>query len=196
MLPARCACVVKMIQRSAWPLVSKVLPTDPPSLYPPGARHLMHLCKRRVAGGRSDIDSAMPSSGDGEGGTSQGQTRALSGAAAAAAGRVGGEGGEYDLIVVGAGIVGLSTAREMMLRFRGLKVAVLDKESAVGFHQTGHNSGVVHAGIYYPVGSLKAKLCVEGLELSYKYFNEKKIPYKVCFMGNAGKLASMHSLTH
>jgi len=177
---ARRVCVLKMVQQSAWPLAAKVLPTDSPSMHPLGARHLMHLRKRRVAGGRSDIDSTMPSSGDGAGGMSRGQTRALSEAAAAGGG--GGKGGEYDLIVVGAGIVGLATAREMMLRFRGLKVAVLDKETAVGFHQTGHNSGVVHAGIYYPVGSLKAKLCVEGLELSYKYFDEKKIPYKVCFM--------------
>lgn len=76
---------------------------------------------------------------------------------------------KFDMVVVGAGIVGLATARELLLRHAGLRIAVLDKEQVAGFHQTGHNSGVVHAGIYYPPGSLKAKLCVEGLELSYRW---------------------------
>eukprot|EP00291_Cryptomonas_curvata_P004978 CAMPEP_0172205546 /NCGR_PEP_ID=MMETSP1050-20130122/32678_1 /TAXON_ID=233186 /ORGANISM="Cryptomonas curvata, Strain CCAP979/52" /LENGTH=196 /DNA_ID=CAMNT_0012884441 /DNA_START=239 /DNA_END=826 /DNA_ORIENTATION=- len=87
---------------------------------------------------------------------------------------------EYDLAVIGGGIVGLATAREMLLRYRTLRLAVLEKEPAVGYHQTGHNSGVVHAGIYYAPGSLKARLCVEGLELSYRYFEERGIPYRRC----------------
>lgn len=57
-------------------------------------------------------------------------------------------------------------------------MAILEKEHKLATHQTGHNSGVVHAGIYYKPGSLKAKLCVEGLHLCYKYFDEKQIPHK------------------
>lgn len=57
-------------------------------------------------------------------------------------------------------------------------MAVVEKEQKLALHQTGHNSGVVHAGIYYLPGSLKAKLCVEGMKLCYEYFDHKKIPYK------------------
>ena len=67
--------------------------------------------------------------------------------------------------VVGAGIVGLAVARELTRRQPGREVVVLDKEHEVGHHQTGHNSGVVHAGIYYAPGSLKARLCTRGREL-------------------------------
>ena len=78
--------------------------------------------------------------------------------------------------IVGAGIVGLAVARELA-RTRGAKVTVLDKEDHVGAHQTGHNSGVVHAGIYYQPGSLKAKLCREGVALLRQYCAEHRIPY-------------------
>jgi (S)-2-hydroxyglutarate dehydrogenase len=78
--------------------------------------------------------------------------------------------------IVGAGIVGLAVARELA-RTRGAKVTVLDKEDHVGAHQTGHNSGVVHAGIYYQPGSLKAKLCREGVALLRQYCAEHGIPY-------------------
>lgn len=87
---------------------------------------------------------------------------------------------EYDVAIVGGGIVGVATARELSLRHPKLKFAVLEKESKLAAHQSGHNSGVIHAGIYYAPGSLKAKLCVRGLELSYKYFDEHNIPYKKC----------------
>jgi L-2-hydroxyglutarate oxidase LhgO len=78
--------------------------------------------------------------------------------------------------VVGAGIVGLAVARELAVT-RGAEVTVLEKESRVGAHQTGHNSGVVHAGIYYPPGSLKARLCREGVALLRAYCAQHALPY-------------------
>ena len=71
-------------------------------------------------------------------------------------------GADHDVAIVGAGILGLAVARELLARRPALRVVVVDKEGAVGTHQTGHNSGVVHAGIYYEPGSLKARLCVDG----------------------------------
>ncbi|XP_065357291.1 L-2-hydroxyglutarate dehydrogenase, mitochondrial [Calliphora vicina] len=87
---------------------------------------------------------------------------------------------DYDLVVVGGGIVGVASAREILLRHPSMKIAILEKEAKLAVHQSGHNSGVIHAGIYYKPGTLKAKLCVEGLHLAYKYLDEKKIPYKKC----------------
>ncbi|XP_012221153.1 L-2-hydroxyglutarate dehydrogenase, mitochondrial isoform X1 [Linepithema humile] len=84
----------------------------------------------------------------------------------------------YDLVIVGGGIVGCATAREMIMKHPNLKMAIVEKENALAMHQTGHNSGVVHAGIYYTPGSMKAKLCVEGLKLSYDYFCKNNIPHK------------------
>ncbi|MFF3443144.1 L-2-hydroxyglutarate oxidase [Streptosporangium sp. NPDC002721] len=78
--------------------------------------------------------------------------------------------------IVGAGIVGLAVARETALT-HGATVTVLDKEDRVGAHQTGHNSGVVHAGIYYRPGSLKATLCREGVAMLRQYCAEHRIPY-------------------
>jgi len=79
---------------------------------------------------------------------------------------------------VGGGIVGAASAREILLRHPTLKIAVLEKESKLAMHQSGHNSGVIHAGIYYKPGTLKARLCVEGMHLAYKYLDEHQIPYK------------------
>ncbi|KAH0567407.1 L-2-hydroxyglutarate dehydrogenase, mitochondrial isoform X1 [Cotesia glomerata] len=84
----------------------------------------------------------------------------------------------YDLVVVGGGIVGCATAREMLERHPNMKIVIVEKENKLAMHQTGHNSGVIHAGIYYTPGSIKAKLCVEGLKLSYDYFGKHNIPYK------------------
>jgi L-2-hydroxyglutarate oxidase len=81
---------------------------------------------------------------------------------------------------VGAGILGLAVAREALRRFPGIEVAVLEKEANVATHQTGRNSGVVHAGVYYAPGSLKAKLCVEGSRAMYGYCEEQGIPYDRC----------------
>ncbi|WP_328499114.1 L-2-hydroxyglutarate oxidase [Streptomyces sp. NBC_00414] len=80
--------------------------------------------------------------------------------------------------VVGAGIVGLATGREIALRRPGTRVVVLEKEPEVAAHQTGHNSGVVHAGIYYAPGSLKAELCVRGVSLLREYCQEHRLPYE------------------
>ncbi len=87
---------------------------------------------------------------------------------------------ETDVTVVGAGIVGLATARELLNRHPGLRLVVLEKEQAIGTHQTGHNSGVIHSGIYYAPGSLKAKLCVEGGRALKGYCEERGIPYENC----------------
>jgi len=81
-----------------------------------------------------------------------------------------------DVLVVGAGILGLAVARELGHRHRGLEICVVDKERRIGAHQTGHNSGVVHAGIYYAPGSLKARFCVEGSRALFAYCEEREIP--------------------
>jgi 2-hydroxyglutarate dehydrogenase len=84
----------------------------------------------------------------------------------------------HDVAVVGGGIVGLATARALALR--GMKVVVLEREARLGEHQTTHNSGVIHAGIYYTPGSLKARLCVEGAAALYEYCAEKGIVAERC----------------
>ena len=86
----------------------------------------------------------------------------------------------HDLVVVGAGIVGLAVAREWLLRFPDDSVVVLEREDGPAQHQTGHNSGVVHGGIYYQPGSLKARLCVEGARLMYEYCEQHGIPHERC----------------
>jgi L-2-hydroxyglutarate oxidase len=84
----------------------------------------------------------------------------------------------HDVAVVGGGIVGLATARALALR--GMKVVVLEREGRLGEHQTTHNSGVIHAGIYYAPGSLKARLCVEGAAALYEYCAAKGIAAERC----------------
>jgi len=84
----------------------------------------------------------------------------------------------YDIAVVGGGIVGLATTRELKERFPSLTVAGVEKEDAFNKHQTGRNSGVIHSGIYYKPGSFKAKLCVEGRKLAWDYCDRKGIEYK------------------
>jgi 2-hydroxyglutarate dehydrogenase len=88
--------------------------------------------------------------------------------------------GDCDLAVVGAGIVGLAVARELAERHPDLRLRVLEKEPQVAAHQTGNNSGVVHAGIYYAPGSLKARLSVEGARLLYERCDRHGIPYDRC----------------
>ena len=83
-------------------------------------------------------------------------------------------------MVVGAGIVGLATAQELCRRHPDAAVTVLEKEAEVGLHQTSHNSGVVHAGLYYPAGSLKAQLCARGRRLLREFCSEHGLPYHEC----------------
>ena len=82
--------------------------------------------------------------------------------------------------IVGGGIVGLAVARELSRRRPGVEITVFEKEDRVGAHQTGHNSGVVHAGIYYRPGSLKAELCTRGRALLRDYCAEHALPYDEC----------------
>ena len=86
----------------------------------------------------------------------------------------------YDYIVVGGGIVGISTAWQLLQRYPNLRILVLEKESHFAGHQTGHNSGVIHAGVYYQPGSLKADFCRRGNEATIKYCLEHDIPYEQC----------------
>ncbi len=85
-----------------------------------------------------------------------------------------------DLAIVGGGIVGLAVARELTRRHPRASVCVLERESSVGTHQTGHNSGVIHAGVYYTPGSLKARLCVEGARELYEYCDDHGISSVAC----------------
>ena len=85
-----------------------------------------------------------------------------------------------DVAIVGAGILGLSVARELLERRPGLSVAILEREGRLAAHQTGRNSGVLHAGLYYAPGSLKARLTREGKEAIERYAEERGIPYQRC----------------
>lgn len=87
---------------------------------------------------------------------------------------------EVDVAVVGAGLVGLATARALLARHPGLRLAVLEKEPEVAAHQSGHNSGVLHAGLYYRPGSLRARLCREGKQELERYAAEHGIPFRRC----------------
>lgn len=87
---------------------------------------------------------------------------------------------DADVGVVGGGILGLAVARELTRRYPGIRVRVFEKETRLASHQTGHNSGVVHAGIYYRPGSLKAQLCTRGRLLLREYCEEKGLPYDEC----------------
>ncbi len=86
----------------------------------------------------------------------------------------------YDFAVIGGGIVGLSSARSLLESYPGAGVLVLEKESAWARHQTGHNSGVIHSGIYYKPGSLKARFCKEGAQRLVEFCQEHAIAYEIC----------------
>src|SRR5690242_7769642 len=83
-------------------------------------------------------------------------------------------------LVVGGGIVGLATAYRLVEKFPGAAVTLLEKESAVGRHQTAHNSGVLHCGLYYKPGSIKARLAVSGILQMTRFCQEHNIPHEIC----------------
>ncbi|HVJ21984.1 MAG TPA: L-2-hydroxyglutarate oxidase [Polyangiaceae bacterium] len=85
-----------------------------------------------------------------------------------------------DVCVIGGGIVGLATACRLLESRRELRVCVIEKESEPGRHQTGHNSGVIHSGIYYRPGSLKAQNCVRGYRLLLDFLRQEKVPFEIC----------------
>ena len=87
---------------------------------------------------------------------------------------------EFDIVIVGGGIVGLATAYKLQLNFPNLNLVVFEKEKELAFHQTGRNSGVIHSGLYYKNGSLKAKNCVEGRKQLLQFAEENEIDFEVC----------------
>lgn len=87
---------------------------------------------------------------------------------------------KYDIGVIGGGIIGLATAMRLAQEFPRYKVVVLEKEPEIAQHQTGHNSGVIHAGIYYAPGSQKANFCSTGGKLLRQFCDERGIPYEMC----------------
>lgn len=87
---------------------------------------------------------------------------------------------KYDIIIIGGGIVGLATALRLLESKPGLKLAILEKEDSVAQHQTGHNSGVIHSGIYYKPGSLKAINCRNGYQQLIDFCNRENIRYELC----------------
>jgi (S)-2-hydroxyglutarate dehydrogenase len=86
----------------------------------------------------------------------------------------------FDITIIGGGIVGLATALELTKRYPQRKLAILEKEDRLAAHQTGHNSGVIHSGIYYKPGSLKAQTCVAGAKAIIAFCQQHDIPYEIC----------------
>jgi L-2-hydroxyglutarate oxidase len=86
----------------------------------------------------------------------------------------------FDIIIIGAGIVGLGTAYNLLKKDSSLKLCIIEKESGPAMHQTGHNSGVIHSGIYYKPGSLKALNCIRGYQMLVEFCTEHRIPFDIC----------------
>lgn len=86
----------------------------------------------------------------------------------------------YDFAIIGGGIVGLATGLALMSRYPNTKLLMLEKEGEFAYHQTGHNSGVIHSGIYYKPGSLKATLCRKGASSMVEFCERYGLPYKIC----------------
>jgi L-2-hydroxyglutarate oxidase len=85
---------------------------------------------------------------------------------------------QYDYIIIGGGIVGLSTAWQLQQRYSDARILLLEKETEPAQHQTGKNSGVIHAGVYYEPGSLKARFCKEGAAATYAFCLENRLPFE------------------
>ena len=105
---------------------------------------------------------------------------------------------KYDFIIIGAGIVGLSTAWQLIRRLKSSRILLLEKEQGPARHQTGHNSGVIHAGVYYEPGSLKARFCREGARATYEFCRNHDVPCeqtgKLLVATSQGELERMHAL--
>lgn len=86
----------------------------------------------------------------------------------------------YNVVIIGGGIVGLASALKLKEKNPKYKIAIVEKEKGLGEHQTGHNSGVIHSGIYYKPGSYKAKNCVDGYHKLLRFCDEEEIPYEIC----------------
>ncbi len=105
----------------------------------------------------------------------------------------------YNVVIIGGGIVGLASALKIKEANPKLRVAVLEKESKLAQHQTGHNSGVIHSGLYYKPGSLKAKNCIEGYNKLVRFCEEEEIPFELCgkivVATNESQLETLQMLT-
>jgi L-2-hydroxyglutarate oxidase len=105
---------------------------------------------------------------------------------------------KFDYIIIGAGIVGLSTAWQLQLRYPDAQILLLEKETEPARHQSGHNSGVVHAGVYYEPGSLKVRFCREGAAATYAFCRENHLPFeqtgKLLVASDPLELDRMHGL--
>jgi L-2-hydroxyglutarate oxidase len=88
--------------------------------------------------------------------------------------------GTYDFVIIGGGIVGVSTAWQLQQQYPEASVLLVEKETSLAFHQTGHNSGVIHAGVYYAPGSLKADFCKRGAAATYAFCREHGLPILQC----------------
>jgi L-2-hydroxyglutarate oxidase len=86
----------------------------------------------------------------------------------------------FDVVIIGGGVVGLGVALEITQRFPRLRLLLLEKEDRVARHQSGHNSGVIHSGVYYKPGSMKARLCVTGAAAMIEFCREQGIAHEVC----------------
>ncbi len=86
----------------------------------------------------------------------------------------------YDLTILGGGIIGLATAMRIAKAYPRTALLILEKEPRIACHQTGHNSGVIHSGIYYKPGSLKARTCVAGRKALLEFCSQHAVPYELC----------------
>jgi L-2-hydroxyglutarate oxidase len=105
---------------------------------------------------------------------------------------------QHDVIIVGGGIVGLATALKLLQQDPALKVLVIEKEKALARHQTGNNSGVIHSGLYYKPGSLKARNCIRGYDLLIDFCQQHNVPFELCgkivVATDGGELPLLHNL--